>query len=143
MIERRFVPMLKERDIPYSIDIFHTETDPKTIAEKICAEAEKLHVKAVVISHHQRSKLAEFFSVRRCVVLVLSPHPLFPTTGLRVQVHPKVLAPARDRPGRARAPVDRCAARLCGQKGTRAGARVQVDLCISAHAAAAVQMLVA
>lgn len=34
MIERRFVPMLKERDIPYSIDIFHTETDPKTIAEK-------------------------------------------------------------------------------------------------------------
>ena len=64
MIERRFVPMLKERDIPYSIDIFHTETDPKHIAEKICAEAEKLHVKAVVISHHQRSKLAQFFSVR-------------------------------------------------------------------------------
>lgn len=63
MIERRFVPMLKERNIPYSVDIFHTETDPKTIATKICEEAEKLHVKAVVISHHQRSKLQEFFSV--------------------------------------------------------------------------------
>lgn len=119
MIERRFVPMLKERNIPYSVDIFHTETDPKTIAAKICEEAEKLHVKAVVISHHQRSKLQEFFSVCGCSLCVVGvassilcgagtscpeynacSHPRFnkssQPSGLCFQVYPKVLAPARD-----------------------------------------------
>lgn len=60
-IKTRFLPKLNTLKVPYDVEVVHFAIDCDSIGEMVCARAQALGAAGIVLSKHNKGKIAELF----------------------------------------------------------------------------------
>ncbi|KXZ53367.1 hypothetical protein GPECTOR_7g1263 [Gonium pectorale] len=61
ILSEKFVPLLKEKDVPYQLELVRFATDNESIGAVICKRADQLNASCVVMAKHNKGAIKEFF----------------------------------------------------------------------------------
>ncbi|KAK9812362.1 hypothetical protein WJX73_005407 [Symbiochloris irregularis] len=60
-ITKRFIPRLDALKLPYTVEVVHFATDCDSIGQMVCQRGQALGAAGIVLSKHNKGKVAEFF----------------------------------------------------------------------------------